>query len=120
MVGAAAVGVVAVHRGEPINALWLVVAATCCYALGYRFYSKFIAAKILAIDSPSRHSRRASRKRPRFPRHQQVGRLRTSLRRHRRARPPGWPRSRRAVRISTRELSGCSLAPFSPDAFRIS
>ena len=51
LVGAAAVGMVAVHRGEPINALWLVVAATCCYALGYRFYSKFIAAKILAIDS---------------------------------------------------------------------
>jgi carbon starvation protein len=49
--GAVAVGVVAVHRGEPINALWLVVAATCCYAFGYRFYSKFIAAKILALDS---------------------------------------------------------------------
>ena len=44
-------GVIAVHRGEPINALWLVVAATCCYALGYRFYSKFIAAKILALDA---------------------------------------------------------------------
>ena len=50
VVGAAAVGTVAVHRGEPINALWLVVAATCCYALGYRFYSKFIAVKILALD----------------------------------------------------------------------
>jgi carbon starvation protein len=49
--GAGAVGVVAVHRGEPINALWLVVAATCCYALGYRFYSKFIAAKILALNA---------------------------------------------------------------------
>ena len=49
--GAVAVGVVAVHRGEPINALWLVVGATCCYALGYRFYSKFIAAKILALDA---------------------------------------------------------------------
>jgi carbon starvation protein len=51
MLGAVAVSVVAVHRGEPINALWLVVAATCCYALGYRFYSSFIAAKILALDS---------------------------------------------------------------------
>jgi carbon starvation protein len=51
LLGAVAVSVVAVHRGEPINALWLVVAATCCYALGYRFYSKFIAAKILALDS---------------------------------------------------------------------
>ena len=45
-----AVGTVAVHRGEPINALWLVVAATCCYALGYRFYSRFVAVKILALD----------------------------------------------------------------------
>src|SRR3984885_9798100 len=51
LLAAAAVGVVAVHRGEPINALWLVVAAACCYALGYRFYSKFIAAKILALDA---------------------------------------------------------------------
>ena len=51
LLGAAAVGVVAVRRGEPINAMWLVVAATCCYALGYRFYSKFIAAKILALDA---------------------------------------------------------------------
>ena len=51
LLGAVAVGVVAVHRGEPINALWLVVAATCCYALGYRFYSKFIAARILALDA---------------------------------------------------------------------
>src|ERR1700680_1563407 len=51
LLGAAAIGVVAVHRGEPINALWLVVAATCCYALGYRFYSRFIAAKILALNA---------------------------------------------------------------------
>src|SRR5580698_9738780 len=51
LLGAAAVGVIAVRRGEPINALWLVVAAACCYAIGYRFYSKFIAAKILALDS---------------------------------------------------------------------
>ncbi|MGA7512420.1 MAG: carbon starvation CstA family protein [Candidatus Sulfotelmatobacter sp.] len=50
LLGAVAVGTVAVHRGEPINALWLVVAATCCYALGYRFYSRFVAVKILALD----------------------------------------------------------------------
>src|ERR1700686_1054191 len=51
ILGAVAVGVVAVRRGEPINALWLVVAATCCYAVGYRFYSQFIAARILALDA---------------------------------------------------------------------
>jgi carbon starvation protein len=50
VLGALAVGTVALHRGEPINALWLVAAASCCYALGYRFYSKFIAVKILALD----------------------------------------------------------------------
>jgi carbon starvation protein len=48
---AVAVGVIAIHRSEPINALWLVTAATCCYALGYRFYAKFISAKILALDA---------------------------------------------------------------------
>jgi carbon starvation protein len=31
--------------------MWLVVGAACCYALGYRFYSKFIAAKVLALDA---------------------------------------------------------------------
>ncbi|HEV2401070.1 MAG TPA: carbon starvation CstA family protein [Candidatus Sulfotelmatobacter sp.] len=51
ILAALAVGVVAIHRSEPINALWLVTAATCCYALGYRFYAKFIAAKILAVDA---------------------------------------------------------------------
>ena len=51
LLGAVAVASVAIHRAEPINALWLVVAATCCYALGYRFYSKFIAAKILVLDA---------------------------------------------------------------------
>src|SRR5712671_73205 len=51
VLGTLAVGVVALRRGEPINALWLVVAATCCYALGYRFYSSFIATKILALDA---------------------------------------------------------------------
>src|SRR6266851_9236244 len=49
--GALALGTIALRRGEPINAMWLVVAALCSYAVGYRFYSKFLAAKVLAIDS---------------------------------------------------------------------
>src|SRR4051812_36084086 len=48
--GALAVGTIALRRGEPISALWLIVAALCSYALGYRFYSAFIAAKVLALD----------------------------------------------------------------------
>src|SRR5213082_858849 len=49
--GALALATIALHRGEQINAMWLVVAAICTYALGYRFYSKFIAAKVLALDA---------------------------------------------------------------------
>lgn len=51
LIGAGAFAVVALRRGESINAIWLVVAAVCTYALGYRFYSKFVAAKVLALDS---------------------------------------------------------------------
>src|SRR2546428_4170410 len=49
--GALAVTTIALHRGEQINAMWLVIAAACTYALGYRFYSRFIAAKVLALDT---------------------------------------------------------------------
>jgi carbon starvation protein len=49
--GAAALATIAWRRGEAISALWLVTAALCCYALGYRFYSKFLAAKVLALDA---------------------------------------------------------------------
>ncbi|HWS03043.1 MAG TPA: carbon starvation CstA family protein [Gammaproteobacteria bacterium] len=48
--GAGAVGGIAIHRGESINSLWFIVAAVCVYAIGYRFYSAFIAAKVLIID----------------------------------------------------------------------
>lgn len=51
LVGAAAFATLAWRRGEAINALWLVAAALCSYALGYRFYSKFLAAKVLALDA---------------------------------------------------------------------
>ncbi len=51
LVGALSVATIAVHRGEEISAMWLVVAAGCSYALGYRFYSKFIAARVLALDA---------------------------------------------------------------------
>src|SRR5580692_5379346 len=50
VLGALALATIALHRGERINAMWLVVAAFCTYALGYRFYSKFISAKVLALD----------------------------------------------------------------------
>jgi carbon starvation protein len=51
MLGALALATIALHRGEQINAMWLVIAALSSYALGYRFYSNFIAAKVLALDA---------------------------------------------------------------------
>jgi carbon starvation protein len=50
VLGAASLGVVALSRGETVNALWLVIAAICVYALAYRFYSLFIASRVLALD----------------------------------------------------------------------
>jgi carbon starvation protein len=52
--GAVALGVVALQRGESINALWLVVAAVCVYLTAYRFYATFIATKVLQIDPARR------------------------------------------------------------------
>jgi carbon starvation protein len=51
VLGAVAFATIALRRGEPINAIWLVTAAVCTYAIGYRFYSKFIAAKVLTLDA---------------------------------------------------------------------
>ena len=50
VIGAAAVGGIALHRGESINSLWFIVAAVCVFAIGYRFYSAFIAARVLVLD----------------------------------------------------------------------
>ena len=42
---------IAASRDEPINSVWLVLAATCTFLVGYRFYGKFIAAKVLLLDN---------------------------------------------------------------------
>src|SRR5690348_10192034 len=51
VIGAFAVGGIALHRHEPINALWLVVAAVCIYTIGYRFYAAWITARVFEADS---------------------------------------------------------------------
>ncbi len=48
--GVAAFAVLALARGEPVSAAHLVIAALCAFAIGYRFYSKFIAARVLALS----------------------------------------------------------------------
>lgn len=51
LAGAAGLSAIAFERGEPLNATWFIVAAACTYLVAYRFYSSFIAAKVLALDS---------------------------------------------------------------------
>jgi len=50
LLGAGALGSIALHRGEPLNAIWFVIAAVCCYLVAFRLYSAFVAAKVLALD----------------------------------------------------------------------
>jgi carbon starvation protein len=50
VLGAIAWGILALARGESINAAWLIVAALCSYAIAYRFYSRFIAYRVLGVD----------------------------------------------------------------------
>jgi len=49
--GAFCLGIVALDRGEPINAIWLVAATVSVFFIGYRFYARFIADKALALDA---------------------------------------------------------------------
>ncbi|OEZ98147.1 carbon starvation CstA family protein [Duganella sp. HH101] len=49
--GAAALGVIALQRGEAVSAIWIVIAAVCVYLIAYRFYSLFIADKVLGLDA---------------------------------------------------------------------
>jgi len=50
VLGAFCLGGIALNHGEPINSIWLVVAAACTYAVGFRFYAKFLAARVMALN----------------------------------------------------------------------
>lgn len=51
VLGAGAIAAIALNRGETVNSFWFITAAVCVYALGYRFYSAFIAVKVLMLDA---------------------------------------------------------------------
>jgi len=50
LVGAWAFASIAQYRGETVNAVWFIAAAVCVYLVGYRFYSAWICARVLALD----------------------------------------------------------------------
>ena len=49
--GALSFGIVALKRGEPVNAMWLVIAALCIYVIAFRFYGLFIANIVLGVNA---------------------------------------------------------------------
>jgi carbon starvation protein len=55
VLGTVALGVIALNRGETVNAAWLVIAAVCIYFTAYRFYGLYISSKVLQID-PTRQT----------------------------------------------------------------
>ena len=50
IIGAVSFGILAVSKGEHVNAVWLVLAAICVYSIAYRFYSLFIATKVFELN----------------------------------------------------------------------
>ena len=50
LLGAFAFGTIALAQGERVSALWIVICAICVYLIAYRFYSRFIASKVLQLD----------------------------------------------------------------------
>ena len=51
IIGAISIGVLALHQGESISAVWMVTAAVCVYAIAYRFYAKFLAWRVLKLEA---------------------------------------------------------------------
>lgn len=51
ILGAIAFGYIALNRGESINAMWVLTASVCVYLIGYRFYSLYIADKVLKVNA---------------------------------------------------------------------
>ncbi|HXJ59763.1 MAG TPA: carbon starvation CstA family protein [Verrucomicrobiae bacterium] len=49
VLGAVGYATLALHRGEPVNSVYVLLAAICSYTIGYRFYSKWVAARVLAL-----------------------------------------------------------------------
>src|SRR6202142_2698094 len=50
LAGAVAYATLAFRRSEPVNSAYILIAAVCTYAIGYRFYSRWIAARLLALN----------------------------------------------------------------------
>jgi carbon starvation protein len=97
--GVGAIAVLAMSRGEPVSALWMVVAALCTFAVAYRFHSAWLMAKVLTLDELRATPAVGERGRQGFRADEQVGRLRPPFRGHRGAGAAGRPGAGGAVRF---------------------
>jgi len=50
LLGLGSISILAMSRGEQVNALWIIVAGVCAFAISYRFYSKWLASKVLLLN----------------------------------------------------------------------
>jgi carbon starvation protein len=50
LLGLGSISILAMSRGEQVNALWIIVAGLCAFAVSYRFYSKWLASKVLLLN----------------------------------------------------------------------
>src|SRR6202043_4167979 len=50
LLGVGALAILAISRGEPVSALWIIVAGLCALSISYRFYSKWLATKVLVLN----------------------------------------------------------------------
>ena len=57
IIGAFCLGVVALRRGEHVSALWIIVASVSVYLVAYRYYSLYIATKVMKLDPTGQHRR---------------------------------------------------------------
>ena len=102
ILGAFSFAAIALNRGETVSAVWLVTAALCVFFIAYRFYSKFIAEKVLQLDDVAHDARGAAQRRHGLRADQQVRALRPPLRGHRRRRAAGRAGARRADGLPAR------------------
>ena len=96
LLGGVAWAMIALVRGETVNAIWFVFAAVCSYLIGYRFYSKVIQRYITRPDDRRATPGRGQGRRQGLHAHRPSGALRPPLRRDRRRRPARRARARSA------------------------
>ena len=120
-VGAAVcLGAIATSRGEHINSMWLVLAAACSYLIGYRFYGKFIAARVMALNDERATPAERLENGHDYVADEQVDRVRPSFRRDCRTGTAGRARCWRRSSAICPERCGSSSARCSAGQCRIS